>query len=170
MLSDTDIKKAMKEGLIKIVPFKPDQLGPASVDLTLSNEWYIFREKYRAKQIDLAKTGFKQVLKKIKSDIMILEPGSMCLGKTLEKITLAPDISGKFEGRSRYARMGLAIHVTSALIQPGSSNHQILEIVNLSPNTYILHKGMRVSQIVFNRLETPTSKPYYKFGDIARRQ
>ena len=40
---------------------------------------------------------------------------------------------GILEGRSRYARVGLTVHVTASLVQPGSDNHQILEIVNLSP-------------------------------------
>lgn len=170
MLSDVDIRKAIKEGLIVITPLDKNQIGPASVDLTLSGEWFVFKKKYVGAEIDLEKVSFKDVLRKVKSESMTLEPGAMCLGKTVEKITLAPNISGKFEGRSRYARMGLAIHVTSALIQPGSSNHQILEIVNLSPNRLVIHKGMQVSQVVFNRLESPTSKPYHKFGKIAKNQ
>jgi len=170
MLSDVDIKKAIKEGLIRIQPLEEDQIGPASVDLTLSGKWFVFKKRYTHTTIDLKKVCFKDAIRTIKSESMTLEPGAMCLGQTTEKITLASDMSGKFEGRSRYARMGLAIHVTSALIQPGSSNHQILEIVNLSPNKLVIHKGMRVSQVVFNRLESPTSRPYRKFGKIARKQ
>ncbi len=94
----------------------------------------------------------------------------MCLGKTLEKITLPAGIIGTLEGRSRYARMGLAVHVTSALVQPGSDNHQILEIVNFAPFSIKLHSGMRISQVIFERMETPSSKPYSKFGRIAKRQ
>jgi len=99
-----------------------------------------------------------------------LDPGEMCLGKTLEKITLPANMIGRLEGRSRYARMGLVIHITSALVQPGSSNHQVLEIVNLAPFPIQLHAGMRISQVVFERMETNTSKPYAKFGQIARDQ
>ena len=170
MLSDVDIRNAIKKGWIKIEPLSDEQIGPASVDLTLSNEWYLFKRKYTGTFVDLNKVGFKEALKTIKSDYIDLKPGEMCLGKTIEKITLAPFISGKLEGRSRYARMGLAIHITSSLIQPGSSNHQVLEIVNLSPNTIRIHKGMRASQVIFRRVETPTSKPYRKYGKIARRQ
>jgi dCTP deaminase len=94
----------------------------------------------------------------------------MCLAKTKEKITLPGDIMGNLEGRSRYARMGLVIHITSALVQPGSSNHQVLEIVNLAPFPVKLHAGMRISQVVFEQLESKTSKPYAKYGKIARKQ
>jgi len=94
----------------------------------------------------------------------------MCLAISEEKITLAPDIMGRLEGRSRYARMGLAVHITSAVVQPGSDNHQVFEIVNSAPFTVVLHKGMRISQVVFYRLESPTSKPYAKYGKVARKQ
>ena len=66
--------------------------------------------------------------------------------------------------------MGLAVHITSALVQPGSDNHQILEIVNFAPFTIELHAGMRISQVIFEKLESKTSKPYAKFGKIAKKQ
>lgn len=169
-LSDVDIKKAMKEGKIKIKPFSEDQLGSGSVDLTLSNEWWFFKKKYLDSVVDLEKVDYKKAHDKVIADDVILLPGEMCLGKTIEKITLAPDIMGKLEGRSRYARMGLSIHITSAIVQPGSNNRQVLEIVNLAPFPIMLHKGMRISQVIFHRLETPSSKPYAKFGKIARVQ
>jgi len=168
--SDVDIKKAIKKKRITIKPFKPDQIGPGNVDLTLSDEWYFFKKKYLDKLVDLKKITHKDVYEKKKSKSVILLPGEMCLGKTLEKITLAPDIMGKLEGRSRYARMGLSIHITSAVIQPGSSNRQVLEIVNLAPFPIVLHKGMRISQVIFLQTESPTSKPYAKHGKIARVQ
>ncbi|MDD5022568.1 MAG: dCTP deaminase [Candidatus ainarchaeum sp.] len=169
-LSDKDILKLMKTGKLKVVPFKKEQLGPASIDLTLSDEWHFFREEYIGKTVDLSKKGFKELTKKIKSKSIILNPGEMCLGKTLEKITLAPDVMGILEGRSRYARVGLTVHITASVIQPGSNNHQILEIVNLSPLRIVLHAGMQISQMSFHKLENPTTQPYYKFGKIARRQ
>ena len=170
VLSNLDILSFMQKGKIKISPFERSQLGPASVDLTLSDDWYFFKKKYIGFNIDLAKLDFKTAHKKLKSNSITLAPGQMCLGKTAEKITLSSDIIGRLEGRSRYARMGLAIHVTSAIVQPGSNNHQVLEIVNLSPSPLTIHKGMRVSQIIFEKMSSSTSMPYRKFGKIAKRQ
>lgn len=169
-LSDVDIKKAMKKGEIKITPFKPNQLGQASVDLSLGDTFWFFKEKYLGSLVDLDKVDFKTATKKVKADSVVLGQGEMCLGISREKLTLAPDIMGRLEGRSRYARMGLAVHITSAVVQPGSSNHQVFEILNNAPFPVVLHSGMRISQIVFCRLESGTSKPYAKHGKIARRQ
>jgi len=168
--SDADIKNAMKAGRIKIKPFSEDQLGSGSVDLTLSDEWWFFMKSYLGRVVDLAKVDYKKAHEMVRAESVMLLPGEMCLGKTVEKITLAPDIIGKLEGRSRYARMGLSIHITSAIVQPGSSNRQVLEIVNLAPFPIVIHKGMRISQITFDELKSPSSKPYARFGEIARVQ
>ncbi|VVC02574.1 dCTP deaminase, dUMP-forming [Candidatus Burarchaeum australiense] len=106
----------------------------------------------------------------MKAKVISLKPREMILGRTLERITLPSDMCARLDGRSRYARFGTAIHVSSSLVQAGSDNHQILEIVNLSPATIILHAGMHVCQLQFMRISSPADKPYAKFGDIARTQ
>lgn len=171
IFSNEDIKAALKKGTIKISPLKPDQIGPASVDLTLADEWYVFKKwRFVAQHVDLRVKRWQDVVQPKKAAYMTLKPGEICLGKTMERITLAPNILGTLEGRSQYARMGLSIHITSALVQPGSDNRQVLEIGNMAPFSITLHAGMRVSQVVFMELKTPSSKPYAKFGKIAINQ
>ncbi len=170
LLSNTDIREYLKKGRIKIRPFSEDQIGQASVDLTLGKKFWFFKKKYLGKKVDLSKTDFKTANQPLTADSVCLAPNEMCLGITKEKITLAPDLMGRLEGRSRYARMGLGVHITSAVVQPGSDNHQVLEIVNNAPFTSVLHAGMRISQIVFYQLRSASSRPYAKFGKIARRQ
>jgi len=168
ILSNVDIKKYLKAGRIKIQPApSEEQIGATSVDLTLADEFWKFR---KGGIIDLETAKQEDVLEKFSARAVELKPGQMMLGKTVEKITLAPDVCGKLEGRSRYARFGTAIHVSSSLIHAGSSNHQILEIVNFSPRPVLLKAGMRVCQVMFQKISSPTSKPYAKFGKIARRQ
>ncbi|MDD5171734.1 MAG: dCTP deaminase [Candidatus ainarchaeum sp.] len=170
ILSDKDIRKMLKEGKIEIEPLDESQIGPASVDLTLSDEWYFFKAEYAGKIVDLKETGFDKAFELKKGKSVTLKPGELCLGKTVERLKLPDDVMGTLEGRSRYARMGIIIHTTSAIVQPGSDNRQILEIVNLAPFPIKIHAGMRLSQVVFKRLESPTSKPYARFGQIARGQ
>lgn len=170
ILSNSDIRKMIKSKEITISPLEDDQIGPASVDLTLSDEWQLFKSKLNRKVIDLTKVSFQEAFSTKKSPTIILKPLQLCLAKTKEKITIPTDMMGKLEGRSRYARMGLIIHITSALIQPGSSNHQVLEIVNLAPFPIKLHAGMRISQVVFQKMKSKTTKPYSKYGEIAKNQ
>ena len=171
MLSDLDIKEYLKKGRIRIKPINQDQIGQASVDLTLSDEWWVFKKKYLdGRIVDLSKVSFIEATEKIKAKSITLQHDEVCLAKTVEKITLSPDVMGILGGRSRYARMGLTVHITSAVVQPGSNNHQILEIVNFAPFPIRLHAGMRVSQIFFQKMESKTSKPYSQFGKIAKKQ
>jgi len=170
ILSDKDIKRLLKEKKLKITPLQQDQIGPASVDLTLSEEWYFFKDEYSRQVVDLKETDFREAFELKKSSEITLKPGELCLGKTVEKLTLPNNIMGRLEGRSRYARMGVIIHTTSALVQPGSDNRQVLEIVNLSPFPIRIHAGMRISQVVFETLKTRTDKPYARFGQIAKGQ
>lgn len=171
-LTDTDIVRLLKTGEIKVSPrLKENQINSGSIDLTLGREFWVFKKKYlNGQTVDLRLTSFVQATQKKIAGSITLKPGEMCLGVTREKITLTPGLMGRLEGRSRYARMGLAVHVTSALVQPGSDNRQVLEIVNLAPFPIRIHAGMRISQIVLERCESPSRKPYAKHGLIARHQ
>src|SRR3546814_14353024 len=74
-------------------------------------------------------------------------------GITRERITLPSDLCGFLEGRSRYARLGLMIHVTSAFVQPGVRNRQVLEMSNVASRPLRIHPGVRLCQLVVMRTE-----------------
>jgi len=172
ILSDADIRKALRSGDIKIVPQPAeDQIGAGSVDVALSNEFYILKASVKKGKIhDLKEIEFDDLFEQVVSDAVILKPNEMILAKTLERITLAPNICGWIQGRSKYARLGITAHVASSFIQPGSDNRQVLEVVNLSPVQVRLHAGMRICQIVFEKTESKATKPYSKFGKTFAKQ
>ena len=171
-LSDAGIRRAIAARKLKFFPsLKADQIGAASVDLTLDSKFWVFKKKYTGKKaVDLSKVDFREATEEYDAQAITLPAGGMCLGITREKITMPNDMIGTLEGRSRYARMGLAVHVTSALVMPGSDNHQVLEIVNFAPFPVTIRAGMRISQIIFEKLDSRTTRPYAKFGKVARKQ
>jgi len=83
----------------------------------------------------------------------VLDPGETIHGATLEHITLPPNLCGWLEGRSRTARFGLTVHVTSGFVHPGVSNRQVLEMTNVSRTALAIHPGIRICQIVLERTE-----------------
>jgi len=173
VLSDRDIREKIASRQLVFEPaLTEDQIGQASVDLTLEGRFWVFKKKYAGSKqpVDISKVDFIEATEEHEETSITLKPGAMCLGITRERIIMPPDMMGTLEGRSRYARMGLAVHVTSALVQPGSENRQVLEIVNFAPFPVTIRKGMRISQIVFEMLDKPTEKPYAKFGKIAVKQ
>ena len=83
----------------------------------------------------------------------LLPPGVTIHGITRETVSLPPNLCGFLEGRSRYARLGLMIHVTSAFVQPGVHNRQVLEMSNVSSQPLLIHSGVRICQLVLMRTE-----------------
>jgi dCTP deaminase len=155
ILIGKEITKALQNGAIIIEPLDESQIGPGSVDLTLGNEFRIFKKQkkiYHVKNDSL----FQDITKGVQvkdGKYIVIKPGEMILGITKEKITLADNISGRLEGRSRFARFGLAVHVTAGFMHPGISNHQVLEIVNLGHTPLALYPGTKICQFVFEKCD-----------------
>ena len=84
---------------------------------------------------------------------LAIRPGEMILGITKEKITLADNMSGRLEGKNRFAHFGLAVHVKARFMHPGISNHQVLEMVNLGHAPLALYHGTRICQFKFGKCE-----------------
>lgn len=153
LLTRDVIKKELAAGRIIIEPTIPDEcIQVASIDLSLSNTFRVFQKAEGI--IDVVETtDYKKITTEITKEVVLLSPGETIIGMTKEKITLPGDICGWLEGRSRFARLGLLIHISAGLIQPGVSNHQVLEITNLGPSVLALHAGERICQLAFQRLE-----------------
>ncbi len=161
VLVGKEIEKALKGGLIRIEPLDRSQIGPGSIDLTLGNHFRTFTKRSKPYHVENG-SRFQDITKEvhIKDDgHIVIKPGEMILGITREKITLADNVSGRLEGRSRFARFGLAVHVTAGFMHPGISNHQVLEIVNLGHTPLALHPGTRICQFVFEKC---TGRARYK--------
>ena len=134
VLSHDSILAAIKKGEITITPLDENAVGPASVDLSLSNEFRVFKETDQPMDIKET-TNYREetTVVTIKDDEYFeVAPHTTCLGITKEKITLCNNICGLLEGRSRFARLGLFVHITASFMNPGISNQQVLEIYNSS--------------------------------------
>jgi dCTP deaminase len=155
ILIGKEIEKALKKRLIVIEPLEVSQIGPGSIDLTLGNDFRIFKKRTRIYHVK-NDSEFQDITRAVHvkdGGSIAIKPGEMILGITKERITLAPTISGRLEGRSRFARFGLAVHVTAGFMHPGIANHQVLEIVNLGHAPLALYPGTRICQFIFERCE-----------------
>lgn len=151
LLTRDEIKKELEAKRIVIEPMVPESyIQVASVDLTLDSHFRVFKKADEVIPVTEA-TNYKDLTIEIEKDVLMLSPGETVLGVTKEKITLPGDICGWLEGRSRFARLGLLIHISAGLIQPGVSNHQVLEITNLGPSVLALHAGERICQLAFQK-------------------
>jgi dCTP deaminase len=147
------ILKELETGRLVIDPLDLDQIGPASIDLTLGSEMRVIEPG--ATPIPIRdETDFRDhTTTHSLEQPYVLEPGGTIHGITVEKVCLPDDLCGFLEGRSRFARLGLMIHVTSAFVQPGVQNRQVLEISNVAGHPLELAHGVRLCQIVLMRTE-----------------
>ena len=147
------IIKEIEAGRIRIDPLDIDNIGPASIDLTLGDRIRTFVREVSSVKVT-ASTDHKKITKPTRiKDSYHIKPGELVLGITEEKITLPDDICGWLNTRSRFARLGLMVHVTAPFIQPGISNRQVLEIFNAAPYRLELVPGEKLCQFVFERCE-----------------
>ncbi len=167
VLSDKDLKIALKKGLIKIKPF-PDlktQLGSCSIDLRLGNTFRVF-EHSRHPYIDPFKKSISdEVTREIKiknREPFIIQPGDFVLATTVEDVEISDDLLGRLEGRSSIGRLGIVIHSTAAAIDAGWRGHITLELANMGKMPVALYPDMRICSISFEQLSSPADVPYYK--------
>ncbi|HXS15045.1 MAG TPA: dCTP deaminase [Candidatus Saccharimonadales bacterium] len=153
ILTKNAIAQDIEKGTIRVEPsLDPTQIREASIDLRLDKTFRIFKQTSQPIPL-LEQTDYRDYTDEIISETFLVNPQETVLGVTMEKITLPGNICAWIEGRSRFARLGLLIHISAGLIQPGISNHQVLEITNLGPNVLELHAGERICQLVFQRTE-----------------
>src|SRR5579884_2853720 len=166
VLSDVDIRRYIAEGKIRISPeLPPEQFGSCSVDFRLGAEFNVF-EHSRHAYIDLRdRRGIEDLMKSVTvppGEPFILQPREFVLAITEEHLELDDDVLGRLEGRSSLGRIGIIVHGTAGLFDPGWSGKATLELSNLGRMPVALYPGMRICSFTFEQLSTRSSVPYRK--------
>jgi dCTP deaminase len=164
VLSDVDIRKAIAEGKIRFTPELPEeQFGSCSVDFRLGHEFSVF-EHSRNAFIDVRdRSAIQDMMRTVvvpEGEPFILQPNEFALAITQEQLELAPDILGRLEGRSSLGRIGIIVHGTAGLFDPGWIGQATLELSNLGRMPVALYPGMKICSMTFEQLSSPTSVPY----------
>ncbi len=94
-----------------------------------------------------------------------IKPGEMVLGRTCERFRMPADCLGLIEGRSSYARLGLAVHATGGFINPGWSGHMPLTLFNHNAVTLRVPVGAPLCQLMVAQLDAPPDQDYSQRDD-----
>lgn len=163
-LSDVDIKKAVKDGKIVIKDFEEARLQPASYDILLGNKFLVHNTESTL-VIDPVKKIFP-VTKEIiipEDGIFVLHPGVSVLGTSVDYFG-SDEFLVHLSGKSSLARLGLIIHNTAGIINPGHFLNITFELCNLNHVPIVLRPNMRIGQILFSQLTSPPQKDYKSTG------
>jgi dCTP deaminase len=160
MLSDTEIVGALESGRLEIVPPpRVEHIQPCSVDLTMGLQ---ARQYIGSTTVSWASRAdpMTQVRRLTNRDCVVIPPGRFALLTTAERVCLPADLVGVLHGKSTWGRLGLQVHVTAGLIDPGFRGQITLEAVNVGPLSLKICPGDPIAQLTFDQLAVPAGRPY----------
>lgn len=160
-LSDGTLRRLIAEGRVKIDPFDPAMIQPASIDLRLGPSFRVFHN-FRVECIDLADPpqGLTEHVEIAAGEPFVVHPGEFVLGRTAEYIEMPDDLVSRVEGKSSLGRLGLIVHATAGFVDPGFKGTLTLEITNLTRVPIKLWAGKPIAQLSFMALDRPAERPY----------
>ena len=130
-------------------------LGRASFDVTVARyfRWLVRTDEpiEVRDEVDYRDPSITRLVEVPQGGFIEVAPQETLLGITQERVGLPDDVCGWFEGRSRFARLGLLVHISAGFMQPGTFNNQVLEISNMSPRPLRLFPGTALCQFIFQR-------------------
>jgi deoxycytidine triphosphate deaminase len=181
-LADHDIAELLSEMSISgpnpAHPFDPDgQIQPCSIDLRISDVFWkpsrrrrIWRRLLPGSEvaIDLRRADVSALdpLRDWKRYVipdgqyLTIRPGQVVMGRIYERFRVPEGYAGKVEGRSSYARLGLAVHCTGDFINPGWEGYMPLQLCNFGPYPLRVVPYVSVCQLMLVRLSRKPDRTY----------
>lgn len=144
ILSGNEIRARLGSD-IKISDFSEEQLNPNSYNLRLHDELLVYEEIV----LDMKRPNrFRRVT--IPPEGLVLQPGQMYLGRTIE-YTETRNLVPMLEGRSSIGRLGMFVHVTAGFGDVGFCGYWTLEMIAIQPIR--IYPGVQVCQIFYHTVE-----------------
>lgn len=163
-LSDKDIRTALTIWDIAISEFDEWRLQPASYDIRLGDKFLIVKD-YSVTNIDPVNhilPEYEEII--VTSDEgFVLRPGVTVLWTSVEKFGSEKYLI-QLSGKSSLARLGLIVHNTAGLINPGHYLNITFELANMNSIPIILRPGMDIAQLLFAEMTSPPEQDYRKIG------
>ena len=142
IITGNEIIRRVMNGQIAITNFDPANVNPNSYNLTLDNHLKLYKE-----EILDSREENKTIDLEINEDGIMLKPGRIYIGSTVESTFQTDDLVPMLSGRSSYARLGIDIHKTAGFGDVGFHGTWTLEIAVTQP--VIIYPNTKICQIYF---------------------
>ena len=158
LMTDSEIKAAMKDGDVVVEEFHEPSLQGSSYDARIGDRAILGGTDT---EINVADKGS-----------VTIRPGEFVLIVTREKFTLSRTVAGHLGIRSYYSRKGLVV-LAGLQIDPGFEGHLVIGGYNAAPRRLTLDYDSPFLTIEFHRLSRPADKAFIsgdeqKEGQIPR--
>lgn len=155
ILTGSEIKKRIELGDIIIDPYDPKQINPNSYNVRLHHELKVYQDKI----LDIEKeNSYKTII--IPEEGLILYPGTLYIGRTIEYTTTKPSARCVpcIDGRSSTARLGISCHISAGFGDVGFKGTFTCEISVIQPVRII--RNLQIGQIYYISVEGNTDIIY----------
>jgi dCTP deaminase len=161
LLSDRDIRQEIESGRVKIDPFEPALVQPASIDVRLDRFFRVYDgHLYACIDPAMPQPELTRVVEVGAGEPFILHPSEFVLACTWERIMLPLDLAARLEGKSSLGRLGLLTHSTAGWVDPGFTGQLTLELSSAATLPIKLWPGMKIGQLCLFRCSSPAEHPY----------
>ena len=183
ILTGKSIRDAVVNGSIRITPYDPKHINPASMDLTLGNEVVIYKrwvETYRNECQQSPQDGSRfmpygnthapaDIKEEQETEKFTIDPDKgwelkpeigylMCTRERIWTDKYVPIVDGK----SSIGRLFMLVHWTAGFGDPGFDGQYTLEVSVMHPLR--VYPGMRIAQIRFHAMQGDVMKTYDQVG------
>ncbi len=121
----------------------------AGVDLRLKTAYHPMSEGHL-----LVETRKTPDIKEIDEDKIVVEPNEYLLVETMEKVNMPAELVARVLPRSSLFRCGASLR--NAIVDPGYKGALIFGLKNESKYNFVVEKGTRIAQIVFETVHGGT--------------
>ncbi|MEM1662796.1 MAG: dCTP deaminase [Pyrobaculum sp.] len=150
ILANDELKKLITLGRLKIDPLYPDAVRENGLDLRIGGEYAIYAyEGSVVRPCDLEDAA--HLFRVVRGEEVVIPPRNFVLLTTEEYVKMPDDVVGLANLRSTLARYGLVIPPT--VVDAGFEGNITIEVVNESPNTIVLKRGMRFLHLILVKAE-----------------
>ncbi len=132
-----------------VSPYQPENINPASIDLTWSGRYKLAHVSGWGDMID--------------ADSLIVEPGRLYLLDTAEYIGMPLQACGVLYLKSSMGRRGFE-HLHAGFVDPGFTGNLTLEVINCAPWNIVLSRGQRIIQLQLQQMIGVPDKSYLETG------
>ena len=150
ILANDELRKLISTGRLKVDPLYPDTVRENGLDLRIGGEYAIYA--YEGSVVSPCELeNARHLFRIVKADEVVIPPRNFVLLTTEEYVKMPDDVVGLANLRSTLARYGLTVPPT--VVDAGFEGNITIEVVNNSPNTVVLRRGMRFLHLVLVKAE-----------------
>lgn len=137
-----------------VVPFDPELINPASMDVLLGDRIMI-------EVPDSPELQLQSITGHTAENPYLLQPGEFCLAETLEIFNIPDTVAAQFVLKSSRAREGIE-HLLAGWCDPGWHGSRLtLELSNARRmHPVAIWPGMKIGQMVFHRMDAVPNRSY----------